>query len=313
MSQKASISDVDTALANLILNGVKNESGAEKILSSKERISFSLPKAADVAKKLSIFLYHITEETAPGNIASTASGSEKSTNLQALALRYLVIPTTGNDKDDHALIEKIIHVLLATPLKVDVKEANNVGLKVKVDSLSLAELSQLWIALGVPLRLSVSLTVSTLQLGHDSTAQATSCVVVPQTPASDAKHVTELYQAVLKNFTAQSDSWKNRNMMVRQWLFQDFRKSTNMTVEDMFMSLNSLGDKLEQHGSTAQFVKPLNLLAGYYKHQLDQLKGMHKVTHGQNDNLKTIEAWIREVENLAEALSKQDLTFDKHV
>ena len=47
-------------------------------------------------------------------------------------------------------------------------------------------------------------------------------------------------------------------MMVKQWLQQNFKKNTNMSVEEMLSALNSLGDKLEQHGSTAQFIKPLN-------------------------------------------------------
>ena len=71
-------------------------------------------------------------------------------------------------------------------------------------------------------------------------------------------------------------------MIFKQWVFQNFKKNTDMTVEEMLITLNNLGDKLEQHGSTAQFIKPLNLLAGYYKHQLDQLKGLQKVSHKQS-------------------------------
>ena len=91
-------------------------------------------------------------------------------------------------------------------------------------------------------------------------------------------------------------------MLVKQWVLQNFKKNTDMTVEEMLTTLNNLGDKLEQHGSTAQFIKPLNLLAGYYKHQLDQLKGMQKVSHKQSENLETINTWIKDVETLVEAL-----------
>ena len=304
MGQKAFISDADTALANLIWNGIENESAAKNIISSQKQISFCSPKAADTQgnRKLSIFLYNITEEKAARNMPPTADYSGKRANHTTFALRYLVTPSTGNDKDDHALLEKIIHVLSATPPIVSSDEESHVGLTVKIDSLSLDELSKLWTALGAPLRLSVSLTVLSAEPRYDSQDQVTSAAVTPQTSALDTKHVTQLYQAVLKTFTEQSHGWSNRNMIFKQWVFQNFKKNTDMTVEEMLITLNNLGDKLEQHGSTAQFIKPLNLLAGYYKQQLDQLKGFQKVSHKQTENLETVETWIKDVENLVEAL-----------
>ena len=304
MSQKAFISNADKALANLIWNGIENESTVKNIISSQEQISFSSPKAINNqrTRKLSIYLYNITEEKAARNMPPTLDDSRKKTNHTTFALRYLVTPSTGNDKDDHALLEKIIHVLLATPPKISSDEENNVELRVKIDSLSLDELSKLWIALGAPLRLSVSLTVSSAEPQYDSQTQIPNLIVAPQTPALDTKHVTQLYQAVLKTFTEQSDSWRNRNILFKQIVLQDFKKNTNMTPEEMLTTLNNLGDKLEQHGSTAQFIKPLNLLSGYYEHQLDQLKGMHKVSHRQGENLETITTWIKDVKALMEAL-----------
>ena len=65
----------------------------------------------------------------------------------------------------------------------------------------------------------------------------------------------------------------------------------------MLTALNNLGDKLEQHGSTAQFIKPLNELSGYYKKQLGELKGMHKLSHRQTENIETINKWIKDVED----------------
>ena len=91
-------------------------------------------------------------------------------------------------------------------------------------------------------------------------------------------------------------------MLVKQWVLQDFEKNTNMTMEEMLTTLNNLGDKLEQHGSKAQFIKPLNILAGYYEHQLNELKGLHKITRGQGENIETVSAWIKEVKDLVEAL-----------
>ena len=160
MGQKAFISDADLALANFIWNSIKNEPAAKNIVSSQEQISFSSPKATSAHgnRKLSIFLYNITEETAKRNMSSTIDCSNK--NTESFALHYIITPLTGNDKDDHALLEKIIHLFLATQLIVCSDDENKGGLTVKMDSLSLEELSKLWIALGAPLRLSVSLTVS---------------------------------------------------------------------------------------------------------------------------------------------------------
>src|SRR5208283_1669209 len=109
------------------------------------QISFSSPKGTGTKgnRKLSIFLYNIAEETtAARNMPSTVDGSGKRTTLTSFALSYLVTPFTGNDKDDHALLEKIVHILLDTPLLVNPGERNNAGLTVKIDSLSLDELSK---------------------------------------------------------------------------------------------------------------------------------------------------------------------------
>jgi len=305
MTPKPFISDADATLANLIWSGIENESAAKTIISSREQILFCSPKAAvrQGTRKLSIFLYNITEEKAARNTPPPADSSGKSTAQTIFALHYLVTPFTGNDKDDHVLLEKIIHVLSAPPPIVNSDEANNTGFRVKMDSLSLDELNKLWIALGAPLRLSLSLTVCSAELQNNSHAQVTSATEAPQTPALDTEPVIQFYQAVLKTFTEQSNGWKKRNIVVRQWLLQDFEKNTHMTVEEMLTALNNLGDKLEHHGSTAQFVAPLNLLAGYYTHQLDQLKGMHKVSHKQGQNLETISAWIKDVKSLTEAIA----------
>ena len=41
---------------------------------------------------------------------------------------------------------------------------------------------------------------------------------------------------------------RNANMFVKQWIFQDFQKNTEMTLDEMLTAFNSLGNKLEQHG-----------------------------------------------------------------
>jgi hypothetical protein len=295
MGQNSFISDADAALASLIWNGIKNEPSARNLISSKEQIWFSSPKDSDPkgARKLSVFLYSITEET--------ADSSRKGTEHASFALRYLVTPFTGNDKDDHALLGKIIQ-FLASPRIAGTDAEREVGFSVKVDSLSLEELTKLWTTLGTPLRLSLSLTVSSAKADYDRKAEGTSAPAASQTSVADLGRLSQLYQAVLETFTEQSNAWSKRNMAVKQWLLRDFKKNTDITVEEMQTTLNNLGGKLEQRGSTAQFIRPLNLLAGYYEHQLNELKGLHKITHRQGENIEMVSAWIKEVKDLVEAL-----------
>jgi hypothetical protein len=284
MCQKANISDADSALANLIWKGIENEPVAKNIISNQEQISFSSPKNTDRTRKLSIFLYSITIEP-------------------TFALHYLVIPYAGNDTDNHSLLETIVRTASAAPSITNSNGKNDVEFTVKIDSLSLDALSKLWVALGAPLRLSVCLTLSYAELPHGSQAKIESAITtMPQTPALDTKNTFQLYQVVLKTFTEQSQGWRNRNMLFKQWVFQNFEKNAGMTADEMFTMLNNLGDKLEQHGSTTQFIKPLNQLLGYYEHQLGELKGMQKVSHGQRENIETINTWIDDVKVLVEAL-----------
>jgi hypothetical protein len=116
----------------------------------------------------------------------------------------------------------------------------------KVDSLSLNELTELWIALGVSLKLSISLTISSSEPSHDSRVEGMRVNSTPQTPATDTKHVTQLYKTVFKTFTEQSSGWMNRNMLIKQWVLQEFKKNTGLSVEEMLITLNHLSDKIDR-------------------------------------------------------------------
>ncbi len=304
MVQKGFITDTDKALANLIWNNIETESTAKNMISSEDQISFSSPKSNQGTRKLSIFLYSITEEMTSRTMSPSANGSEKNANNLSFVLHYLITPFTGNDKDDHALLEKITCAVLATPLISIADNTNNIELKMKVDSLSLNELTNLWIALGASLKLSMGLAISSSEPPYDSQVERMRANSTPQTLATDTKHITQLYNAVSKTFTEQSTGWMNRNMLIKQWVLQEFKKNTGMTVEEMLIALNHLGDKIEQHQSTLQFIEPLSLLAGYYQHQLDELKGLQKLSHKQTENLETITMWIRDIQTLVETLGR---------
>jgi hypothetical protein len=289
MSQNGFISDSDRALADFIWNCIENEPSLKKLVSSRDQISFSSPRNAGQTNKLSIFLYNITVKAEPNSCV----------------LHYLVTPLTRNDIDDHALLEKIIQLASTSITTAD--NSGNIGFTVKINPLSLDDLTKLWVALSAPLRLCVALEVS---CGQKTSAASSS----PETAAANAvessqeapvntERMTQLYQSVLKTFTEQMEGWNKRNIVLRQWTQQDFRKTTDMTIDEMLSSLNNLGDRLQQHGLTDQFVKPLNQLTKYYEHQLSQLDGMQKVSRNQDENLALISGWIKDAKELLKALN----------
>jgi NAD(P)-dependent dehydrogenase (short-subunit alcohol dehydrogenase family) len=124
----------------------------------------------------------------------------------------------------------------------------------------------------------------------------------PITRPVDNKQVTQFFQPVLKTYIEQSQGWKDRNIFQRQWIFRDFKKNTGMSVDEMLDTIKELGDKLELHMSTSQFIDPLNQLAGYYEHQIELLKGFEKIQKKRQEGLDIIASWIREVQALVAAL-----------
>lgn len=291
MVQNASISEADKALADFFWKTVEAEPALKNVVSSREQIVFSSPKAPQKkgTRKLTIFLYNIVGETQVGKPAS-------------LELRYLVTPFTGKDNDDHALLEKITQAVSGTPQISSSDGEGSLRLNVRLDSVSLEELSRLWIALDAPLRPSVLLTVYS---NGDRNGEAHLANAPPQLESSaETQNAIQLYNAVQKTFTEQSEGWKNRNMVVRQWILQDFKKTTDMTVDEVQTALNGLGDKLNRGESAAQYVKPLTQLVKYYEHQLSEMKGFQKVSRRQTENIEMTSGWIKDVRSLMEALSK---------
>jgi hypothetical protein len=305
MDQRGFISLVDTALEDVIFRCIKDDFAATAMVSSQELITFSSPKTVSTQenKKLSIFLYNITKRTTERNIPPSEDGSGKITGNLSSDLHYLIIPLSGSEKDHHMVLEKIIQMFLTKPLIEIAYAEKKIEVVVKVDSHSLDELSRLWMALDAPLRLSLSLTICASELLYTLEKKITDATPVPQTPFIDSNHGIKLCQAVRKTFVEQSAGWKKRNMVVKQWMLQDFQKNSSMTVEEMQNMLSSLGEKLERGESATQFIKPLNQLAGFYQHQLDELKGLLKISHKQIENIETITTWINDVKALVETIN----------
>ncbi len=119
---------------------------------------------------------------------------------------------------------------------------------------------------------------------------------------SENRSATEVYQEVLKTYIEQSEGWKKRNLFERQWVSRDFKKTAGLSIDEMQTTLKTLGDKIKTNTPTTEFLNPINQLAGYYRHQQDQLKGFEKNPQKLQENLKIIDRWIKDAEELKEAL-----------
>jgi NAD(P)-dependent dehydrogenase (short-subunit alcohol dehydrogenase family) len=121
-------------------------------------------------------------------------------------------------------------------------------------------------------------------------------------PASK-RGVAELYQAVLKTFMDQSEGWKKRNLFERQWVSRDFKKNTGYSIDEMQTTLKALADKLAPGTQRAEYIEAVNKVAAYYAHQQEQLRGFEKNQQKLAENLKTIDGWIADAQELTHALS----------
>lgn len=121
---------------------------------------------------------------------------------------------------------------------------------------------------------------------------------------SENRSKDELYQAVFKTYLEQSEGWKKRNLFERQWVSRDFKKTTGRSIDEMQTTLKELGNSLKSGASTAEFIEPLNQLAGYYVHQQGQLRGFEKNPQKLEENLKIIDIWVNDATALIKILNR---------
>jgi len=119
----------------------------------------------------------------------------------------------------------------------------------------------------------------------------------------EKRSLLELCQAVLKTYIEQSEGWKKRNLFERQWVSRDFKKTTGMSIDEMQTNLKALESNLKANQATAELVQPLRQLGAYYIHQQEQLKGFEKDSKKLQENLKIIEGWIFDTNQLIQVLT----------
>ena len=148
---------------------------------------------------------------------------------------------------------------------------------------------------GIPLMDQEEIRVQEQKLNQPQEAQVAE--------SNENRSAVELYQVVAKTYAEQSEGWKKRNLFERQWVSRDFKKTTGLSIDEMQTTLNTLGNRLKNGASTAEFVEPLNQLAGYYVHQAGQLKGFEKNPQKLEENLKVIDGWVNDATALVKILN----------
>jgi hypothetical protein len=104
----------------------------------------------------------------------------------------------------------------------------------------------------------------------------------------------------------QSEGWKARSLFERQWVIRDFKKTAGMPVEAWLDALAGLENNLlDQNPPLPVPSLPLNKLAGYYAHLGDLARGYEKDPLKLEENLRHIQSWQADVEELEKLLYKE--------
>ena len=114
MSDYSVIADVGKTLTKLLWDNMKNDKKiCSPILDSEDDISLSSPEdiAAGNNKKLSIFLYQVTENPHLKNNEMQVTDPAKIKHIPlTLDLFYLVTPNTDDSSKDHTLLGKVMQI-----------------------------------------------------------------------------------------------------------------------------------------------------------------------------------------------------------
>ena len=101
----------------------------------------------------------------------------------------------------------------------------------------------------------------------------------------------------------QAEGWKNRSVFERQWMIRDFRKNTGRPVEHWLTALADLETILKRDDGLARSDLNLSLLADYYLHMQDLVRGYIKDPVQLEENLRIVGEWHRTAEKLASLIS----------
>lgn len=171
MSSYAIVAEVSEALRHLLWTELEGDEVIEPIVGSEEAISFRNPTetARDSSNRLSLWLYHITENEFVKNQPPERGESLSHGSFPPLGLNlyYLVTPFAISGKSDHLLLGKVMQVFYdnAIVLLRDGETAEE--LRLIFCRTTLEELTRVWEALREPYRLSLCYQVRVLHIDSE--------------------------------------------------------------------------------------------------------------------------------------------------
>ena len=170
MSGYTAVLYVGETLIGLLWDNIKEDPELSSIIESEDQITLSSPEEMGSGKKLSFFLYQITENDYLKNqdMQAVDSTTVKYPPL-TLSLFYLVTPNTQNPESDHRLLGKVMQIFHDnTILRGSVLHESLAGkeLRLVLNPLSIDDLNKLWsvISKSKPYKLSACYEVTPVRI-----------------------------------------------------------------------------------------------------------------------------------------------------
>jgi hypothetical protein len=172
MSSFRVLAAASEGMRRLLWNSISADPVTQPLVGTEDAIVFLNPTATaqDSAQRLSLWLYHISEDEHVKNTPAVrlASGNFRVAPL-ALDLYYLLTPFATSGEADHLVLGRAMQTFhdASTVRIVNPAAAVNEELRITLFRRSLDEISQVWQALREPYRLSVCYQVKVTHLDSD--------------------------------------------------------------------------------------------------------------------------------------------------
>ena len=172
MSDYTAIADVGETLKKLLWDNIKEDNTAKSIIESEDQITLSSPEETEPSKKLSLFLYQITENVYLKNQEmQIVNSTELKYPPLSLNLFYLVTPHTKKGENDHIILGKVMQIfydnsiLRGSVLQGSLADSRE-ELKLILNPLSTEESNKIWTVLSKskPYKLSVCYEVTPVKI-----------------------------------------------------------------------------------------------------------------------------------------------------
>ncbi len=125
-----------------------------------------------------------------------------------------------------------------------------------------------------------------------------------QLPQSIRKEAAVLCRSIITTLSQQSVQWSDRPVIEQQWAFQDFKKWSGDSVEGWLQKLDQLRGRLEANIPDHENIH-LEKLSGFFGHLQSMAGGNESDPLRQEEKVRTIQYWQKEVMDLESLLSQR--------